>query len=412
MYPIKIIAAALLTSFLAACGSDDENTSGDVSNSLGAEKNQRCESVAADVNWQKLLTENAPKLSEYNLFQQGCNPTASPNPGGFPYDLTTPLFTDYSTKYRYIFIPDGSAAAYTENEVLEFPVGSVLVKTFALPKDTALRGFESSVDFDGESLIETRLLIHREAGWLALPYVWNQEQTDAVLQIAGKTFLTSTIHKGEQKEFTYAVPDIQTCKQCHQLTNIVDGETSSRFAPIGPKARLLNRDLEFPGGSQNQLAYMVEHGLLTGAPVDLTSIDTIPVFKGSTDISNKTPAELQALAKGYLDINCAHCHRRTGAADQMTMDGKAGYSGLKLEFWRDFATEKNAHGICKRPIAYSVQGLGVDIMPGSAGDSILPHRMQLKTAKKMPEAGRDLVHEEGVALIHAWINSMPVDNCQ
>lgn len=412
MYPIKIITAALLTSFLVACGSDDKDASDDLSNSSGSEKTQRCESVAADVNWQKLLTENATNLSDYNLFQQDCNPTTMPNAGGFPYDLTTPLFTDYSTKYRYIFIPEGKAAAYTENEVLEFPVGSVLVKTFALPKDTALRGFESSIGFDGESLIETRLLIHREAGWLALPYVWNETQTDATLQIAGKTFLTSTIHKGEQKEFTYGVPDIQTCKQCHQLTNIVNGETSSRFAPIGPKARLLNRDIEFPGGSQNQLAYMVEHGLLTGAPVDLTSINTIPLFKDNTDISTKTPAELQVLAKGYLDVNCAHCHRRTGSGDQMTMDGKAGYSGLKLEFWRDFETQKNAHGVCKYPIAYSTNGLDFDIVPGDADNSILPHRMQLKTAKKMPEVGRDLIHEEGMDLINAWINSMPADNCQ
>ena len=31
-----------------------------------------------------------------------------------------------------------------------------------------------------------RVLLHRADGWLALPYVWNEEQTEAVLKVAGK----------------------------------------------------------------------------------------------------------------------------------------------------------------------------------------------------------------------------------
>lgn len=394
----SIIALCFL---MVACGGSTDS------------KNQaRCDSNPADVNWDLLLTDQAQTLSEYQLFEKDCDPTSNPNSGGLPYDLTTELFTDYSSKYRFAFIPPGKSATYSEDEVLDYPVGTVLVKTFSVPKDTSIRGYQAETKFEDEELIETRLLIHRTGGWLALPYVWSEDKTDASLHISGKAIDVSIVHNGEQKDFTYSVPDIQTCKQCHQLTNTEgigeDQVSISRIVPIGPKSRFLNRDIEYAEGSQNQLAYMVENNLLTGAPVDLTSINTVPYFSDGTDIKSKTSAELEALAKGYLDINCAHCHRRTGDNEN---DGKAGYSGLKLEFWRDFITNVNEHGVCKIPIAFSVQGLAFDVVPGSAEDSVLPYRMALESAKKMPEVGRDLTHNEGIDLVKAWINSMPVNNC-
>lgn len=402
----------LITALLTACGGGSGSSDSDRS----AQEAARCESVVAEVQWNKLLTENAPQLSDYQLFRQPCNPAGETNSGGFPYDLTSALFTDYATKYRYIFIPPGERAEYSEQEALEFPVGTVLVKTFALPRDTSIRGYEAITDSNQETLIETRLLIRREGGWIALPYLWNAEQTSAALHLHGKSIPVSVVHNGQQKDFSYVVPDIQTCKQCHQLTDTVNGEDTSRFTLLGPKARLLNRTLDYgilddDAGEQNQLAYMIEHDLLEGAPADLTTIDTVPVFTDETDISDKTPAELEAMAKGYLDINCAHCHRRTGAAPNVTNDGKAGYSGLKVEYWRSFEQNRNAHGVCKLPIAFSVQGLAFDIVPGHADRSVLPYRMELRTAKKMPEVGRDLVHEEGTDLIKAWINSMPAIDC-
>lgn len=391
----SIVALSFL---MIACGGDSST----------ADNNSRCESTSEEVNWDLLLTTQAGSLSDYRLFEKSCDPTVGPNTGGFPYDLTTALFTDYSTKYRFTFIPPGKSAAYSVDEVLEYPVGTVLVKTFSVPKDTSIRGYIAEVGFEDETLVETRLLIHREGGWVAIPYIWNEDQTDAELHLSGKLIEMSVVHNGEQKDFSYGVPDIQTCKQCHQLTSGTDDDSVSRFAPIGPKARLLNRDFDYETGTQNQLSYMVDHDLLTGAPSNLTDIITIPTFNDLTDISDKTNSELEALAKGYLDINCAHCHRRTGDSDN---DGKAGYSGLKLENWRAFATNQNEHGVCKIPIAFSVQGLAFDIVPGDADKSVLPYRMGLQSAKRMPEIGRDLIHQEGIDLINAWINSMPANNC-
>lgn len=396
---ILAIGGILASSFLmVACGGDDSTS----------DNQARCESKAEEVNWDLLLTTQAANLSQYRLFEKSCDPTSNPNAGGFPYDLTTALFTDYSTKYRFTFIPPGKSATYSDDEVLEYPVGTVLVKTFSVPKDTSIRGYRAETGFEDEVLVETRLLIHREGGWIAIPYIWDEDKLDAELHLSGKSIDMSVVHNGEQKDFSYGVPDIQTCKQCHQLTSGTGDDSVSRFAPIGPKARLLNREIDYKSGSQNQLAYMIENDLLIDAPADLTTIATIPTFNDATDISSKTNAELEALAKGYLDINCAHCHRRTGANDN---DGKAGYSGLKLENWREFDTNLNEHGVCKVPIAFSVQGLAFDIVPGDADKSVIPYRMELQSAKRMPEVGRDLIHKEGVDLINAWINSMPANNC-
>ena len=49
---------------------------------------------------------------------------------GVLYDMITPLFTDYAEKYRFIFVPEDKQAAYSSQEVLDFPVGTRIAKTF------------------------------------------------------------------------------------------------------------------------------------------------------------------------------------------------------------------------------------------------------------------------------------------
>jgi hypothetical protein len=70
-----------------------------------------------------------------------------------PYDLNSALFSDYAAKYRFVKLPPGTSAAYHETEAFEFPVGTVIAKTFAYPHD--LRD-----PTKGQRLIETRILKH------------------------------------------------------------------------------------------------------------------------------------------------------------------------------------------------------------------------------------------------------------
>jgi len=53
-------------------------------------------------------------------------------------------------------------------------------------------------------------------------------------------------------------------------------------------------------------------------------------------------------------------------------------------------------------------GRQYDILPGRPDASIMTYRIESTEPEiKMPELGRNLVHEEGAALIRAWIAAMP-----
>lgn len=329
---------------------------------------------ATTVNEAALLAARpARKLSTYNLFRDG--KAQVPSDGVHPYDLATPLFTDYAHKYRFMYVPEGQPAAYTERESFEFPVGSVLVKTFAYPADFR----EPDKDI---RLVETRLLIHQEKGWQAWAYVWNEDMTDADLKVAGKTLPVSWIDEtGEARAIQYVVPNRNQCKGCHVI-----GHT---FSPIGPKARNLNFSYEYDSGAENQLAYWSAHGLLTGAPA--------PEEAPSVPRYDDPAADLNARARAYLDVNCAHCHRA---------EGPGSTSGLFLTWWE---TGKTAWGYKKRPVAAGrgSGGLMYDIEPGKADQSILVYRLNsTDPGVMMPEVGRTTVHEEGLALLKDWINGL------
>src|SRR6478609_4393001 len=74
------------------------------------------------------------KLSEYHFFK-GDLKELIPNDRVLPYDLITTLFSDYAQKARFVWMPEGTSAKYSKNEVLDFPVGTVLIKNFYYNKD-------------------------------------------------------------------------------------------------------------------------------------------------------------------------------------------------------------------------------------------------------------------------------------
>ena len=317
-----------------------------------------------------------PLLSEYGFFE-GNLANLTPAEGLLPYDLNTPLFTDYAFKKRFIKLPEGTSATYKDSAVFEFPVGSILIKNFYYPKD--FRQPE-----ENWQIIETRLLIHEEDGWVALPYIWNEEQTDATLEVAGGLLDVSWKHfNGKKRKLTYLVPTMNQCKGCHKQ--------GKEFAPIGPAARHLNKDFDYGDGMMNQLQKWQQEGLLTGLPDDHSQIQKNAVF------NDPATGNVEDRARAWLDINCAHCHSKTGPANT---------SGLFLDVFTPMST---ALGIRKPPIAAG-RASGdqlYDIVPGKPDESILLDRLiSNDPGIKMPEIGRNSVHEEGVALVRQWIEEM------
>lgn len=403
---------SVIFSFLSACGGESNSNSAN-SNAVTS----LCQKTVDSVNWEALLSENCENLSDYNLFKDPKDPTGEANGNGMPYNLSVSLFTDYASKYRYVFVPDNKTAQYSDHEVIEFPVGSVLVKTFSLPENTSQRGVN-------ETLIETRVLIHRESGWVALPYYW-ETASDARLLIAGKTISNISItHKSEEITFDYGIPQASQCTSCHSVIPMLKEANDTRqaiFKPIGPKSRYLNHDYEYAQHTMNQLNQWENSGILTGAPLNKSSIVTAPVFTDETSVNELIAQDqLNEAARGYLDINCAHCHRSELTLPEADYAGPAGDSGLNLEFNRSYEENPTRFGVCKTAVAGGSDDEDTDgmpdyprdVVPGQAELSYLLFRMNtIDPRHKMPELGRDTVHAEGVELVKAWINALPANDC-
>ncbi len=346
-------------------------------------------------------------LSEWNLFAMR-DGRLVPNERVLPYDLNTPLFSDYAHKLRTVWMPEGTSARYDDEASFDFPVGTIISKTFYFPRlegeprdsDRVVRsqGDEGALpggrlELDRVRLIETRLLVRREDGWVTLPYVWNAEQTEARLMRSGELVPLSLVDAaGEAEQATYTVPDQNQCAGCHGT------DTRSRaITPIGPKARHLNRDFDYVDGdgkvsTENQLAHWQSVGYLQGAP-EPGSAPAVANFRDED-------AGIDARARAYLDINCSHCHSPSGPGNT---------SGLWLG---SNVTEPLRLGRCKLPIAAG-HGTGdrqYGVVPGHPDQSILTYRMvSTDPGVMMPEVGRSVVHREGVALIEAWIAAQEGD---
>lgn len=308
----------------------------------------------AAVNTAAVAEGTPATLGEFGFFADGARQV--PAAGVVPYRLNTALYSDGAEKLRFVHLPQGAKLTAGEDSLLQFPVGTALIKTFAFGEGASRK------------LIETRVLLHRKEGWVALPYVWNEAQTEARLAIAGARVPVVT-PAGEA--ISYRIPNKNQCKECHGLNGTV--------IPLGPKARNLDRAwLEGLAGA----------GHLAAVP---RGADTLPKWEAR---ASAAPA---ASARAYLDVNCAHCHRPGAMASN---------SGLDLR-WEQH--DPTALGIGKRPVAAGrgSGGLQFDIVPGRPGESILVHRMKSNEGGvAMPELGKATVDRDGVAAIERWVASL------
>lgn len=344
----------------------------------------------------QFYSEDFPsRLSEWKLFTQS-EAGLKIRPELVPYDLNTPLFSDYALKFRTVYVPPGESARYTQTGVLDFPVGTIFTKTFYYPRKPGMKEtteFPSVRDF---FVLETRLLVHTSKGWIGLPYIWNKEGTEAILEITGGEIPVESFSFSQTPvSFTYSVPNQAQCQGCH----ITKANDEKVMVPIGPKARQLNREFAYPSGKANQLAHWAQAKILSGLPAH----DPSPVLKNipaNVDYAD-TSASLEDRSRAYLDSNCGHCHNSLGPANTSAVL-------LNLE-----ETDPHKIGVCKTPTAagQASANLEYDIVPGKPDRSILIHRMTSTEAGiRMPELARSLLHKEGLDLVRAWVQSMK-GNC-
>ncbi|MFO0636061.1 MAG: PQQ-dependent sugar dehydrogenase [Nannocystaceae bacterium] len=290
-----------------------------------------------------------PKL----LSQTGCvdmdDPAQLPE-GVEPYDVNVAFWSDGARKQRGVAVPAGARAHADADGAIEWPPGTVLVKSFWQPAE------------DGsETLVETRLLARHGDAWVGYGYAWAPDGSDATLVPD-----EGVAPAGAQ----WQLPGLRGCRACH---------TDAAGGPLGTHLDQLARD---DAGGGAQLMRLVDHGLLEPPPA------TTPLADPQGD------APLEQRARTYLSVNCSPCHRE---------EGTGGRAALDLRLSQPLAQT----GLCDPPRAGELDLDGaLVITPGDPARSVLSQRLRATGDARMPPLGSVRIDEQGAALVDAWIESL------
>ena len=316
-----------------------------------------------------------PKLSDYNFFE-GALKNLKPSFGVIPYKPVTELFSDYALKKRFVWMPNGNKATYVNDySVLNLPVGTVLIKVFY---------YNNVQPSNSTKIIETRIMIRKATGWIFANYIWNNEQTDALL--ATQSTARDLSWKDDNNvihTLNYRTPEVDfECLRCHSTFN------NQIINPIGIKPQNINYNFNYADGSKNQLDKLIEFGYLE---------NNLPDQINSTVDFNDTSKSLDLRVRSYFDANCAHCHENGGEA-----------SSHNLRFAFNETINPMKMGVSARAAHYLEGYNNVTVTPGNVNLSILHYRMNTENDLLyiMPPLTRTKRHTEGLQLIETWINSL------
>jgi len=252
------------------------------------------------------------------------------------------LWSDGADKLRWYQLPSGGVVDSTDMNHWKLPVGTKFFKEFSL----------------GGKRLETRLIWrvadtgNRERDTLVGSFVWNDDETDAVLVPNGAQNIRGTEHDA---------PAQDTCWKCH----------------VGE-----------PG-----------HALGFSA-LQLGDISALPMSSPPTDA---TPFAAPNAALGYLHANCGHCHNPNGSAwvnSSMV---------LRLDVEEHDATSNK---VVQTTVGVPIQqwlghGFSERIVAGDPDASAIFYRMSQRAMNvQMPPLATEKTHEAGLALVRDWINSL------
>jgi len=279
------------------------------------------------------------------------------------------LWSDGAAKRRWVSLPEGQHVDVSDPIDFVYPVGTRFWKEFRVKDATG-----------ADRLVETRLEVKTDAGWVYTSYVWSDDQQTAT-QMNNDTGATNVAKTGHD------VPTRDQCNECH------NGRTDW---VLGWDAIMLGKGAS--GVTRETLATL---GLATDAS-SLTQ--TIP----GNDVERE--------ALGYLHANCGiSCHNDKP-------DSKGGDSGLRLRLEKDAlasvqTTAAYKTGINKAPSLNAklgglpaIGGAWYDVRPLDPARSLLVVRQTLRGVdSQMPRIATHDVDDAGVQATTAWVNSMTPD---
>lgn len=325
------------------------------------------------------------KLSESGLFASTADLKLAA--GVIPYDVNAAPWADGTTAQRFVALPGTTTIGVHETNNVQkgdlkgewsYPNGTVLGKTILLTTGSA----DSSL----QQRLETQILYRYKDEWRAYSYVWNDEQTDAVLT-DGKAFDRTfdvpdpTTDAGHRSQ-TWHFASQTECLLCH---------TTRGGSVYGFRTEQLNREFDYEAATDNQLRTLAHLGLFENpigsspAP-EQVSLTDLPRMASPEDKS----ADLTQRVRSYLHVNCSHCHRRGGGGT------------AAIEVVRDLSFEKTR--LVSRPTQGSF-GI-VDpwvVAPGDPERSILFYRMSKVGRGRMPHFGSRVIDDQGLELLREWI---------
>lgn len=316
------------------------------------------------------------KLSETGLFSdlKGLVPAT----GVIPYEINASAWADHATSSRLLGLPgDSQLGVYTSSNIQigyvagywKFPVDGVLAKTLSLEMKQG--------DPASRRRIETQILHFDGDMWRGYSYLWNDEQTDAVLAppegIDRTLAVADPAAPGGTRVQNWHVPSRTECLLCHTTRS-------------GSLVAFHSNQLNLDQNGHNQLDLLNEADVFA---------EPLPEERPKIVDPHDAGAVLDQRARAYLHVNCAHCHRRGGggtAAFDIRHENK-----IEKAFLLGFRPTQGTFGI---------HGAEV-VAPGDPYRSLLYYRMAKLGKGHMPQFGLTLIDTDGLKLMHDWITQLP-----
>ncbi len=322
-------------------------------------------------------TTNGGSPFPIRLSQTGCFSSLSPlqpAPGLIPYAVNVPLWSDGLDKRRWFALPGTKTITYKTQDGWEFPDDTVTLKHFSYQ---ATQGDENT-----RRSVETRIFVKHNGEWRGYSYLWNKEQTDAVL-VDGNVDVdirqTNPQDPNNALNFTHTVPNRNECLQCH---------TEAAGRVLGLETLQMNRNFDYNGVLDNQLRAMNHIKLFNPAlPTEPSKLPSLQPIEG-------TNLPLDKRARSYLHANCAYCHR----------PGVAGVADTNL-LYQTLLKDMKSCNVTPQKGDLGVSGAKI-LVPKNPDSSTLLLRMAKRGKDQMPQIGTKLVHKEAVALLRQWIQSI------
>lgn len=318
------------------------------------------------------------RLSETGLFANTALQT--PSPGVVEYEIKAKHWADGTHSRQWLGLPDSSQLSlfkkfdWTTGESagrFDFPADTVTAKTISY--------FSEAQEPSSERHIETQILHKFGDEWRAYNYIWNEEQTDAILQADSAQESELTIEDpqvaGGIRKQTWRHSSRSECLLCH----LWSAGTVQGFWP--PQLNLEQDEV-------NQLDSLSSLGLFEEHIPKLNSLVS----------PNDDSANLEDRARSYLALNCSTCHRNLGGGmATFTFDITVPLSESK---YLDALPSQGSFGIPDAKV----------ISSGKPAHSVLLYRTLKSGRGHMPQFGSNVIDRDGIKLLGEWIASLSPRN--